>query len=499
MELDSRAWPERVERRYMLVPTTCFNCESACGLLAYVDKDSLEIRKLEGNPEHPASRGRNCAKGPATLNQIHDPHRILYPLKRDGARGEGKWRQVGWDEALDDIALRIRRAIAEGRRNEVVYHVGRPGEDGYTERVLAAWGLDGHNSHTNICSSNGRAGYHYWMGFDRPSPDYANADVILLISAHLESGHYFNPHAQRIVEAKQRGAKLIVFDVRLSNTATHADYWVSPYPGTEPAILLAIAGHLIRQRRYDREFVRRWWNWREYLRARHPGGQETFERFEAELAREYESYTFEFAAKESGIDAETIAEVAEIVARAGTRLATHTWRSAAAGNLGGWQVSRTLFLLNALLGAIGTEGGTHPNVANKFVPRPIHVPAHPQVWNDLNWPTEYPLAMNEMSMLLPHLLKDGRGRLDVYFSRVYNPVWTNPDGFTWIEALTDEKLVGLHVALTPTWSETAYFADYVLPMGLGAERHDIHSYETHDATVARLPTTRPARGSRAAR
>jgi anaerobic selenocysteine-containing dehydrogenase len=78
-------------------------------------------------------------------------------LKRDGARGEGKWRRVGWDEALDDVALRIRRAIAEGRRNEVVYHVGRPGEDGYTERVLAAWGIDGHNSHTNICSSNGRA------------------------------------------------------------------------------------------------------------------------------------------------------------------------------------------------------------------------------------------------------------------------------------------------------------------------------------------------------
>ena len=162
-------------------------------------------------------------------------------------------------------------------------------------------------------------------------------------------------------------------------------------------------------------------------------------------------------------------------------------------------MSRTLFLLNALLGAIGTEGGTHPNVANKFVPRPIHVPAHPQVWNDLNWPTEYPLAMNEMSMLLPHLLKDGRGRLDVYFSRVYNPVWTNPDGFTWIEALTDEKLVGLHVALTPTWSETAYFADYVLPMGLGAgaTRHPL--LRNPRRAVARLPPTRAARGARAAR
>ena len=64
---------------------------------------------------------------------------------------------------------------------------------------------------------------------------------------------------------------------------------------------------------------------------------------------------------------------------------------------------------------------------------------------------------------------------------MYNPVWTNPDGFTWIEALSDPERVGLHVALTPTWSESAWFADYVLPMGVGAERHDTHSYETHAA------------------
>ena len=105
--------------------------------------------------------------------------------------------------------------------------------------------------------------------------------------------------------------------------------------------------------------------------------------------------------------------------------------------------------------------------------------------------------MNEMSFLLPHLLKDGRGRLEVYFTRVYNPVWTNPDGFSWIEALTDESKVGLHVALTPTWSETAVFADYVLPMGVGSERHDIHSYETARRAVARLPPARAPRGARA--
>jgi anaerobic selenocysteine-containing dehydrogenase len=495
VELDSRSWPRRVERRSMLVPTTCFNCESACGLLAYVDRDTLQVRKFEGNPEHPGSRGRNCAKGPATINQVTDPDRILHPLRRAGARGEGRWERVSWDEALDDIAERIRRAIVEGRPNEVMYHVGRPGEDGFTERVLASWGVDGHNSHTNICSSGGRAGYHWWMGLDRPSPDHAHARVILLVSSHLEAGHYFNPHAQRVTEARERGAKLVVFDTRLSNTATHADRWVAPVPGSEAAILLAIASHVLATGRHDREFVRRWWNWEEYLQREHPDAEPTFERFEAILRELYAPYTFELAERESGVAAATLREVAELVAEAGTGLSTHTWRSAAAGNLGGWQVARCLFLLNALVGAVGTEGGVFPNSWNKFVPRPIDVPGHPDTWNELTWPQEYPLAMNEMSFLLPHLLKEGRGRLDVYFSRVYNPVWTNPDGFSWLEVLTDEQLVGLHVALTPTWSETAFFADYVLPMGHASERHDVHSYEQYDGQWVgfRQPVLRAAR------
>ena len=122
------------------------------------------------------------------------------------------------------------------------------------------------------------------MGADRPSPDHANAQVIYLISAHLEAGHYFNPHAQRIIEARASGAKVIVLDTRLSNTATHADHWLSPVPGSEAAINLAVARHMIATGRYDREFVRRWWNWAEYLQACHPDLPVTFEAFEDVLA-----------------------------------------------------------------------------------------------------------------------------------------------------------------------------------------------------------------------
>src|SRR3989475_757528 len=387
-EYDPVAWPEKVKRRYALIPTICFNCEAACGLLAYVDQQTLKIQKFEGNPVHPGSRGRNCAKGPATLNQVQDPERILYPLRRKGVRGGGQWERVTWDEVLDDIAGRIRAALVEGRQNEVMYHLGRPGHElVYLQRVFHAWGIDGHNSHTNVCSASARAGYAFWHGMERPSPDHANARFILLLSSHLETGHYFNPHAQRIMEAKARGAKVAVVDSRLSNTASMA----------------------------------------------------------------------------------------------GSALATHVWCTTAAGNLGGWQVARALELIVVLMGAVGTEGGTAPNAWNKAVPAPPMMPPPGKIWSELLMPREYPLAFFEMSFLLPHFLKEGRGKLAMYFTRVYNPVWTNPDGMSWIEMLTDEAKIERHACLTPIWSETAWFADYVLPMGHASERHDLMSQETHAA------------------
>jgi anaerobic selenocysteine-containing dehydrogenase len=476
VEWDGKAWPKRVARRYTLVPTICFNCESGCGLLAYVDKDTYEIRKFEGNPQHPGSRGRNCAKGPATHNQTYDPERILYPLKRVGERGEGKWKRIGWDQAVEEISAKM-RASREKRRDGIMYHVGRPGEDHYTNRILQSWGCDAHNSHTNICSASSRLGYWSWAGFDRPSPDYANAQCILLISAHLETGHYFNPHAQRIMEAKKKGATLITMDPRLSNTASKSDIWMPTWPGSESAILLAIAHYLVKTGQYNRAFVERWVDWQAVLTHFDCGS--TFDDFEQWLLNTYAEWTFERAAEESQVPIDRIEAAAEAVARAGTRLSTHNWRAASIGNRGGWQVTRCLFLLNVLTGAIGTKGGVGANSWHKFKPKPYKQPPAFNAWNELHLPHEWPFAHFEMSFLLPHFLREGRGEIDVYFTRVYNPMWINPDGFMWHKALMDTDKMKCHVALTPTWNESAWFADYVLPMGHAGERHDVMSQETH--------------------
>ncbi|MFT5050496.1 MAG: anaerobic selenocysteine-containing dehydrogenase [Chlamydiales bacterium] len=481
-EYDATAWPTKKERHYRCIPTICFNCESGCGLLTFVDKETREIQKFEGNPLHPGSRGRTCAKGPATINQVQDKERILTPLKRVGKRGSGEFEEVSWEEALADIGGRVGKALDEERRNEVVYHVGRPGDDHFMSRLLNSWGVDGHNSHTNVCSAGARLGYALWFGADRPSPDYSQTKFILLLSAHLETGHYFNPHAQRIIDAKAGGTRIGVIDTRLSNTSTHANHWVATWPGSEAALLLGIARELLLSGRADEAFVRRWTNWSDYLTQRDADGPGTFERFIELLKELYAVYTPEFVAKECRIPAETVKILADEIAAAGSAFSSHLWRNAAAGHEGGWQVARALLFVHVLTGSVGTPGGLNPNSWDKFVPKPSENPGPHSDWNERMWPKSYPLAHYEMSFILPHILEEQGSKIDVYFTRVYNPVWTNPDGCSWIEMLEDEEKIGLHVALTPTWSESAQWADYVLPMGLAPERHDIMSQETHAGT-----------------
>ena len=176
-------------------------------------------------------------------------------------------------------------------------------------------------------------------------------------------------------------------------------------------MLLAMANVILQEERFDRVFMERWVNWDTYMQSEHADRESTFDNFIEVIKTHYAAFTPEFAERESGVEAGMIVDVAHEIAKAGSAFASHVWRSAASGNEGGWQVSRCLTFLGVLTGSIGTPGGTSPNSWDKFVPAPYAKPPPQQVWSELLWPKEYPLTHHEMSILLPHFLKEGRGRV----------------------------------------------------------------------------------------
>lgn len=535
----SESNPDGIEvNDYAIVPTACSNCEASCGLTAWIDKKTFTVKKYMGNPLHPASRGRNCAKGYASQSQMYDPDRIPFPLKRapGSARGEGKWIRTTWDEAMTTIGKKMGDTLAHGdelSKKSVMFHVGRPNENGFTGKVWHTLGVDSFNSHTNICSSGGRTPTIQWANDDRTSPDWANAKLIFLNSSHAaDAGHYFQQSASFIADARAKGAKLVVMDPRMSNSAGMADLWISAWPGTEPLIYLYLTQRILNEGKTDRDFVKKWMNWevfldnKKYLQYMVDQGyiskvptKNNFDAFLDTITELYTPYTLEHVSKETHVPAYKLEELYDMFIWAGTSVSSYFWRATAAGNRGGWMSGRTGYLPIALRGAIGPEGGTFfhhwhvISVAGKGGSstvgqgkRGANIPKV-DVYNELTWPPEWPLSTYEMSYLLPHLLSDTEWqskwqekglnvptKLSVWIPRMYNPVWINPDGFRWLETIKDESKMELTFNLSPTWSETNWHVDYVLPVGLAGERHDQHSEATMPArwTSFRQPVMRVA-------
>jgi len=521
----SESNPDGIEvNDYTIVPTVCSNCEAGCGLTAWVNKDTMTVRKYMGNPLHTGSRGRNCAKGYAVTSQMYDPDRIPFPIKRapGSKRGEGKWVRTSWDEAMATIGKKMHDTLAKGdevSKKQIMYHVGRPNENGFGPRVPQSLGIDGYNSHTNICSAGARQGTIQWANDDRNSPDWGNADLIFMQSSHAaDAGHYFQQSAGLIAESRKRGAKMIVIDPRLSNSAGMADLWIPAWPGTEAALYLYLVNRIVHEKNKNEEdiidhaFVKEWVNWdrlmanKEYLKkmvgygyiSKVPKG-DSYQEFIEVLKELYAPYTKEFVVKECRLEGMEykLDQLWDLFVPAGAKVASYLWRAGAIGHRGGWMNTRAGFLPLALVGAmrgdIGGVGMHHwheISVAGKGDKATV-AGEHPEktdAWNELAWPPEYPIATYEMGFMLPHLIMDEEWldkwekkglkiprSISVYIPRMHNPLWINPDGFRWMEALKREDKFELTMNLSPTWSETNWYCDYVLPVGLAGERNDQQS------------------------
>ena len=241
-----------------VVKTLCQMCYFYCGLDITVENG--RILKVEGNREHPVNKGRLCAKGLACAQIVTDPNRLKTPLRRVGERGSGKWEQISWDRALDEIAEKLLAIRDEFGPEYVGYYRGQaPGwvtNFNYVCRFMNSWRSMNLFSGSHLCFVP-RAMAHAATFGRYPEPDYERTKCIILIGYNPV---YTSPvnYGARVIWAKQRGAKLIVVDPRFTNTASKADLFLQPRPGTTGALILAMIQVIIKEDLYDADFVSKW-------------------------------------------------------------------------------------------------------------------------------------------------------------------------------------------------------------------------------------------------
>lgn len=425
------------------IPITCHVCNIQDGAIAYVEND--RVVKLEGNPEHVSTRGRLCAKGNSGMWYSYDPDRILYPLKRMGARGEGKWKRISWDEALAEVAEKLDAALKEDP-NTIMLKWGRNRTGGTLERFMKTLGSATVLNHTSVCESSKKVGQEPTWGPDIETPDFANAKYVLNFGSNvLEASYFHNPLSQRVTEGRvDNHMKIVTFDVRLSNTAGFSDEWIPVFPATDGAVALAIGHVILREDLQDSDFINTWTN-------------VTVD----ELKAHYTQYTPEWASTISGVPMQTIERIAREFAT--TKPATLFTYRGPAKHLYGSYNEKACMMLPIMTGNVEKRGG-YCLPRGMGWPQPEPQPPGPKHGSVLAHPPEYPLASHKVAHLVPFWIAEGRQKINVAFTYQDNPVYTNPGAqAVWGKLYRDEKLIPYFISMSSHMGEETALADIILP------------------------------------
>src|SRR5579872_7322581 len=245
------------------------DCPDCCSVLVTVENG--RATRLRGNPAHPVTRGFLCGKVAQYLEREYSPGRLLHPQKRTGAKGEGRFTRISWDEALDTIARRL-AAIAQELGSEAILPYSYAGTMG----LLNNAGMDRRFFHRlgasrldrTICSSTGGAALTATLGlrYATEPEQFRDAKLILAWAANI---HGTNIHLWPfIVEARRQGAKFYAIDPIRTRTAALADRHFPIYPGSDLALALGMAHVIIGEGLHDRDYVEKYTHGFEDLRDR---------------------------------------------------------------------------------------------------------------------------------------------------------------------------------------------------------------------------------------
>jgi anaerobic selenocysteine-containing dehydrogenase len=441
------------------------DCPDTCAMLVSVqDGRALDVR---GDPEHPFTRGGLCVKVNNYVEKVYSPDRVLHPLRRTGPKGSGRFEQVSWDEALDEIAARFRSAIAEHGAESImpVSYLGTEGilnglnvGDPFFNKLGATV------AERTYCDSGACTAYTMTIGATAgvdPESLVHSRYIIVWACNMISTNLHLWPF---VAEAQRRGAKVVVIDPVRHRTATHADWYIPIRPGTDGALALAMMHVIIAEGLTDEAYVRD-----------HTTGYE-------ELAERVAGYSPEWAAAETGIPAEDIRTLAREYAttdpamiRIGVAIERHS---------GGGQAVRSIACLTGLVGAWRHVGGG-------LLQLPLW--AFPVNWPAMMHPELARPGTRVVNQFLLGRALSGELGLDPPISAlvVYNsnPMVVCPEQEKVAAGLAREDL--FTVVADHFLTDTARYADLVLPATTQLEQQDLMFSWGHFYVTLNTPAVEP--------
>ncbi|MBI4552830.1 MAG: molybdopterin-dependent oxidoreductase [Candidatus Latescibacteria bacterium] len=483
------------------IPSCCNMCGGQSGILAHVvDGVVVKIEPNHWNPNNYsnistdffegyteeygcAEGGALCPKGNAGIMQLYDPDRVKKPLKRtnrDKSPGaDPQWSEISWDQALDEIAAKLKQLRNAGEAHKLLWMSEDHSFTHIQNDFCKLYGTPNYSMHSNLCDVARKASFRMVMGDDRPLPDMIQSKYILLFGWNPTSAIKWVYLPRILTQGIERGAKLVVVDPYLSDTATKANEWVAIRPGTDGALALAMGHVIVRDELYDKDFVANW-----------------VSGF-AEYAAYVKDKTPQWAEKITSIPARTLERLAAEVAT--TKPACIDVWSGPGQHTNGVQGGRAIAALAALLGGYdrpGTQiipdkrGNKHAEVKpDAGAQQTLKNPRFDQLKE------KYPFGHSSgvYTQLFMNLLNgEGPYQPKMMMCVFQNPMMAVPGAQNIVKALAKlETLVVIDTML----SETAMLADYVLPGTTYLERYDLNSHwVTWSALGLRQPVVKPLFG-----
>jgi len=445
-----------------------------CGILAHVEGG--RIKKIEGDPDCPLNHGTICAKGLAQIERLNHPDRLVYPLKRTGYRGEGKWSRISWDEALETITKKIQETIEREGPETIAFAQGTPKglELFLLMRLANLLHIPNISTPGHICHMPRETASTITCGFF-PVPDFDHPPACALVwGSNLFQTNEEGIIGSQLKRALDHGTKLIVIDPRKSSVASRADIWIQPKPGTDLYLALGMLKVIVDERYYDKAFVENW--------------TKGFQELEEHLRQ----YSLDSISEMTWVPKDQIIRLAKLYSH--TKPACIQWGNALEHNINSFQCSRALLILMAITGNLEQPGGNVNRVAPPVI-RPgelVQIKKFPEKREKILSP-EFRLATMmgfvPSQMIVKAILTGKPHPIRTIYIQGGNPLLSYANSKETFEAFKKLDFLAVsEIFLTPT----AQMADIVLPAATNLEFDDLgHFGLPHGFILARPKVVEP--------